>query len=190
MRYHMIYYSTFYMSSTENIRAQAKTNSVAKLARFEPDSELEDSQFRLVSSHMYRKRVTAISRIECGRLRKIWPSMVLEPHTVYYPDRCRKKVRLEETSNLRLASKCIITDDKTSTLYLDMTNLRCLTTKWSDLLLCCVRKKLLNIVLIANWVKQVMTSIEIDLDELWIHPCRSKITWKVILMSDFSSFNS
>jgi hypothetical protein len=37
----------------------------------------------------------------------------LEPHTFYYPGRCPKPVRLEETSNPHLASECIITDANT-----------------------------------------------------------------------------
>jgi hypothetical protein len=36
--------------------------------------------------------------------------MELEPHTFCYPGRCPKPVRLEEISNARLASECIITD--------------------------------------------------------------------------------
>jgi hypothetical protein len=34
--------------------------------------------------------------------------MGLEPHTFYYPGRCPKSVRLEETSNPQLASKEIM----------------------------------------------------------------------------------
>jgi len=36
--------------------------------------------------------------------------MELESHTFCYPGRHAKPVRLEETSNIRLASECIITD--------------------------------------------------------------------------------
>ncbi len=36
--------------------------------------------------------------------------MAREPHTVFYPGKSPKRVRLEETSNPRLESECIITN--------------------------------------------------------------------------------
>jgi len=42
----------------------------------------------------------------------------LEQHTFYYLGRCPKPVKLEETSNLRLASECIITDANDLTSYI------------------------------------------------------------------------
>jgi hypothetical protein len=47
---------------------------------------------------------------QCDRTRKRWSFVGLELHIFCYPGRCPKLVRLEETSNLRLASECIITD--------------------------------------------------------------------------------
>jgi hypothetical protein len=51
-----------------------------------------------------------VSRIVCDRTRKRWPFVGLELHTFCYPGKCPQPARLEETSNPRLASECIITE--------------------------------------------------------------------------------